>query len=432
MRKSREHSKLVPELRFSEFENDGEWVKSILGTIAKFSKGKGVSKKDIVRDGKLFCIRYGELYTDYNEVIDEVISKTNLPKDELVLSMGNEVIVPSSGETQIDIARASCVLRKGIALGGDLNIIRSKINGVFLSYYLNGSKKSAIAQMAQGVSVMHLYNSQLENLEIEIPKPEEQQKIANTLTTLDDLIGAENEKLDALKAHKKGLLQQLFPAKGETVPRLRFDEFEGDWEEHSIQNLIDDNWIISHLDGNHGALYPKSEEFSDNGVPYISANDFVNGLVDFSRCKRLPVKRAKLFKKGVAKDGDILFAHNATVGPVAMLKTHLEFVILSTTATYFRCDNNNLLNSFLKFSLSSSYFVKQYIRVMSQSTRNQVPITTQRKFYLVLPKKPKEQEKIANCLSSIDDTIAAQSEKIESLKAHKKGLMQQLFPNPNE
>jgi type I restriction enzyme S subunit len=217
------------------------------------------------------------------------------------------------------------------------------------------------------------------------------------------------------------------------VPELRFKDFQNDkeWKSPSIQSLIDNEIIISHLDGNHGALYPKSEEFSEKGVPYVTANDFVNGYVDFSNSKRLPLERAKKFKKGVSINGDILFAHNATVGPVAKLKTDLDFVILSTTATYFRCDNIELINDFLKHSLSSSYFVEQYSRVMSQSTRNQVPITTQRKFFLFLPNS-KEQSKIANCLSSLDVLITAETEKLENLKDHKKGLLQQLFPANGE
>ena len=224
----------------------------------------------------------------------------------------------------------------------------------------------------------------------------------------------------------------LFPAEGETVPKLRFEEFRdsGEWVEKSIQQLIDDKIIISHLDGNHGELYPRAEEFSHEGIPYITANDFFDGLVDFKNCKYLPETRAKQFKKGVAKDGDILFAHNATVGPVAKLKTDYPFVVLSTTATYFRCDNKSLSNDFLKFALSSSEFVRQYTRVMSQSTRNQVPITTQRKFNLHLPKIA-EQQKIADCLSSLDELITAQTEKIEALQKHKKGLMQGLFPQVN-
>lgn len=201
----------------------------------------------------------------------------------------------------------------------------------------------------------------------------------------------------------------------------------------SIQEMIDQQFIVGHLDGNHGELYPKAEEFSQNkeGIPYITANDFISGSVDFSRCKRLPIERARLFKKGVARDGDILFAHNATVGPVAKLSTSEEFVILSTTATYFRCNAKYLSGDFLKSALSSPDFVAQYSRVMSQSTRDQVPITTQRKLELQAPTQP-EQQRIASCLSSLDALIAAETQKLEAIKTHKKGLMQQLFPSLEE
>ena len=202
----------VPKLRFPEFEEDGEWVEDTLDNLATFSKGKGISKSDIVENGKIPCIRYGELYTQYNETIREVVSYTNLDPNNLVLSDTNDVIIPASGETQIDIATASCVLNAGVALGGDLNIIKTEINGVFLAYYLNSAKKRDIAQIAQGISVVHLYSSQLKTLNINIPSPQEQQKIASCLSALDELIMAQAEKIEQLKMHKKGLMQGLFPS----------------------------------------------------------------------------------------------------------------------------------------------------------------------------------------------------------------------------
>lgn len=202
----------VPKYRFKEFENDGEWVEKKLGEVATFSKGKGISKSDIVENGNLPCIRYGELYTHYKETIDAIKSFTNLNSNELVLSEASDVIIPASGETQIDIATASCVLKGGVALGGDLNIIRSKIEGVFLAYYLNSAKKTDIAQLAQGISVVHLYPSQLQTLSISFPKnPKEQHKIASCLSSLDELITSQTEKIAQLQLHKKGLMQGLFP-----------------------------------------------------------------------------------------------------------------------------------------------------------------------------------------------------------------------------
>jgi type I restriction enzyme S subunit len=201
----------VPKNRFPEFTKDGVWTEKSLDEVATILKGKGISKADIVEDGEFPCIRYGELYTHYNETISTVKSYTNSNPKDLILSKANDVIIPASGETQIDIAKASCVLESGVALGGDLNIIRSKINGVFLSYYLNNAKKKDIAQMAQGIAVVHLYPNQLKTLKLQIPNPKEQQKIALCLSTLEEIITVLTEKIEQLKQHKKGLMQGLFP-----------------------------------------------------------------------------------------------------------------------------------------------------------------------------------------------------------------------------
>ncbi|MGY6559263.1 MAG: restriction endonuclease subunit S [Nitritalea sp.] len=133
----------APQIRFKQDDGSAfpDWEEKRLGEVAIFSKGKGISKNDIDPNGNVECVRYGELYTDYKEVIDFVKSRTSLNPVGLVLSKSNDVLIPSSGETQIDIARVTCIIKSGVALGGDLNIIRSKLNGVFLSFYLNHRRK---------------------------------------------------------------------------------------------------------------------------------------------------------------------------------------------------------------------------------------------------------------------------------------------------
>lgn len=200
------------EIRFKQDDGSDfpDWEEKTLGEIAKFSKGKGISKKEIEENGEFECIRYGELYTYYKETINAIISKTNSSLKDLVFSEYNDVIIPASGETQIDIATASCVLKSGVALGGDLNIIKTKENGVFLSYYLNNAKKQEIASLAQGISVVHLYSSQLQILEIRLPSLLEQQKIANFLTSIDQKIEKIGQQIEDTQTFKKGLLQQMF------------------------------------------------------------------------------------------------------------------------------------------------------------------------------------------------------------------------------
>lgn len=199
-------------LRFKDDHGNDfpEWEEKKLGAVCRILKGKGLSKADLAEDGATPCIRYGELYTIYSELIQEPKSRTNVAEKDLVLSEENDVIIPASGETHIDIATASCVMSKGIALGGDLNIIRTKLNGVFLAYYLNNACKHAIARVAQGSSVIHLYPDQLKGLALRFPSADEQTKIANFLTALDRKIESVTQHITHTQAFKKGLLQQMF------------------------------------------------------------------------------------------------------------------------------------------------------------------------------------------------------------------------------
>mgnify|MGYP000109281658 CR=1 FL=1 len=200
------------EIRFKDDNGKefGEWEEKLLGDIVTFSRGKGISKSDITKNGKNPCIRYGELYTKYGVVIDEINSFTDLKLKDCVLSKANQVIMPASGETKIDIATASCVLVDNVILGGDINILTSNENGIFLANYLNLSKRMEISQLAQGISVIHLYAKQLANLSIKLPCVKEQDKIAKFLRVLDNKIESLALQLELTKTWKKGLLQKMF------------------------------------------------------------------------------------------------------------------------------------------------------------------------------------------------------------------------------
>ncbi len=202
-----------PRLRFPEFRDKGNWQTMALGDVVSISKGKGVAKSDVVVGGATPCIRYAELYTIYSEVITHVQSRTNVPVDMLVLSQEGDVIIPASGETKEDIATCGCVMNAGVALGSDLNVLRSDIDGRFFSYYLNGVQRSEIAKIAQGDTIAHLYPAQISQLSISVTEePAEQRRIADCLTALDARITEQAAKIETLKQHKRGLMQQLFPA----------------------------------------------------------------------------------------------------------------------------------------------------------------------------------------------------------------------------
>ena len=199
----------VPNIRFKEFEE--EWEECRLGEIGKLYKGVGISKDQLSDNGEP-CILYGELYTKYkSEVINEVISNTNISDNKLVRSNANDVIIPCSGETAEDIATARCVLNDNVLLGGDLNIIRlHKDNGLFMSYQLNGKRKYDIARVSQGVSVVHLYGEHLKGIITYCPNLDEQNKIATFLSLLDERIATQNKIIEELKKLKVCVRRLIF------------------------------------------------------------------------------------------------------------------------------------------------------------------------------------------------------------------------------
>ena len=207
----------VLHLRFPEFTE--EWKETKLGKIAEITKGSGISKDRLSEYGSP-CILYGELYTKYkSEIINEVYSRTELDSSLLVKSKANDVIIPCSGETAIDISTARCVPFNNILLGGDLNIIRLKNNdGGFFAYQLNGTRKKDIARVAQGVSVVHLYGENLKHIRVYHPAIEEQKKITRLLSLIDKRIATQNKIIEDLKKLKSAISERLFNAiKGDVV-----------------------------------------------------------------------------------------------------------------------------------------------------------------------------------------------------------------------
>lgn len=199
------------EIRFKD-ENGNDylaWEEKKLGEIFEFHKGEALSKNDIKENGKYKCILYGELFTRYKEIIKKVESKT----DKKLESKGkcNDILMPSSDVTSSGLAKACCLQEDNIILSGDMNILRPVylLNSIFFSYQLNYSKKKLIENVS-GTTVKHIYVKDIKNLVYLLPNLEEQQKIADFLSAIDEKIEKEEKKVEELKEFKKGLLQKMF------------------------------------------------------------------------------------------------------------------------------------------------------------------------------------------------------------------------------
>ena len=199
----------VPKLRFKEFNDN--WKSYKLSDLVEFFKGNLLAKSDLDDNGKYPCILYGQLYTKYKEVIRIIESKTNRDEKNIPRSKKGDVLIPSSGETPIDISTSSCIQSDNVLLGGDINILRPiNCDGRFLSYTINNNKKTEIARVAQGHSVVHLYIDNLKYVSINVPSIKEQNKIADALELLDKKIELQNKKIEDLKLFKKGLIEFEF------------------------------------------------------------------------------------------------------------------------------------------------------------------------------------------------------------------------------
>ena len=232
---------LAPKLRFGNSEEYGPLETVVFDELFVFSQGKNIKQKEAAPHFKTPCVRYGELYHMYSEVITEVINRTNLDPAELRFSEGNEILLPSAGEDPLDIGSASALMLKGVAIGRTINVLQPKCTREydqrFASYYINRVLRKRISQLARGASISNVYNTDLRELTIRLPPLAEQVKIAEFLTSLDRMIGLHQRKHDKLVTLKQAMLQKMFPQDGATTPQIRFKGFEGDWDRKTVGDL---------------------------------------------------------------------------------------------------------------------------------------------------------------------------------------------------
>ena len=265
-------------------------------------------------------------------------------------------------------------------------------------------------------------------VEILTPCSAEQQKIANCLSSLDELIAAQARKVDVLKTHKKGLMQKIFPREGETQPRFRFPEFTtaGHWKEKPFGDLL--NGIIDFRGRTPAKL---GMEWGGGKISSLSANNVKNGFIDYAaECNWGGEGLYQRWMGGVSlQKDDIVFTMEAPLGK-ALLLPDSEKYILSQRVVAFKT-KPAVKNPFLIQLIWSDGFQRAIDELATGSTAKGINQKALKTVLVKLP-EPAEQQHIANCLSSLDTLITAATQKLETLKTHKKGLMQQLFPSPDE
>ncbi|ART74850.1 type I restriction endonuclease subunit S [Sutcliffiella horikoshii] len=411
-------SKWTPEVRFPEFS--GDWEQQKLGDIANFFRGNGYSKSDLTDKGSQIIL-YGRLYTKYETVIKSVDTFTKL-KERSVISKGNEVIIPSSGETSEDISRASFVSVPGIILGGDLNIVQpsDKIDPVFLALTIsNGEQQKELSKRAQGKSVVHLHNSDLKKVNLIFPEREEQTKIGNLFKQLDDTIAIHQQELTTLKQTKQGFLQKLFPKEGESVPEVRFPGFTGEWEQCKLREMLAEPVT----DGPHET--PKLEE---SGIPFISVDAIVDNQIDFDRKRGyISEETDELYSKKYRPQYHDVFLvkSGSTVGKTAIVETKERFNIWSPLAAMRVGEVSNPY--FLYFLLQTRKMQNQVKDKASSGTQPNLGMRELEKFHTQITPNLEEQKKIGAFFQQLDNLITLHQRELEALKKTKKAFLQKMF-----
>nr|WP_240185235.1 restriction endonuclease subunit S [Enterococcus faecalis] len=401
--------KKAPRLRFRGFQEDWELCK--LGRMASFSKGNGYSKADLIEEGHPLIL-YGRLYTKYETIIESVDTFAKL-QDKSILSKGGEVIVPSSGESAEDISRASVVDVAGVVLGGDLNIIKtnSELNPTFLALTIsNGSQQKEMSKRAQGKSIVHLHNSDLKEINLLYPKIEEQIYIGLFFKKLEDTINLHQRELDQLKELKKAYLQLMFPVKDERVPKLRFADFEGEWE----QCKFFDMWEKS-SDRNKELKYSSKDVLS---VAKMTKNPVERNSSD---------EYMKTYN--ILHYGDIAFEGNKSKDYSfgRFVLNNLQDGIVSHVFIVFK-PKVKMDIDFMKVYINNEYFMKHHLVKATTKTLMMTTLNVQdmNKQKLRIPSL-NEQERIGKFFKELDHAITLHQNKLTQLKSLKKSYLQNMF-----
>jgi len=416
---------LVPKVRFPEFLGAEQWkgvplseLVSALDAGVSVNSGNRPATENEIGILKTSAVSNGIFEPQENKVVfDEVERgrvKERVQEDTIIISrMNTPALVGANAYVETGL--------ENIYLPDRLWAAKSKpgTSMRFVAAILGSDKgRAALSKLAKGSSgsMKNVTKSDVLAFLIEAPSSAEQQKIAECLSSVDELVAAQARKVRAFKIHKKGLMQKLFPREGESQPRLRFPEFQnaGEWEEQSIGDF---GKVVT--GSTPSTVQPR---FYGGGIPFVSP-------ADISDRRFVDQTKTTLTADGFAearliRAGSILFVCiGSTIGKVAQ--------------SIRDCATNQQINAVVPSSMHSDGFVYFALSFASEriallAGKQAVPIINKSIFSSVRLLVPKlnEQQRIASCLSSLDALIAAEAQKLEALNSHKKGLMQLLFPSP--
>ena len=407
---------LVPKLRFPEFRNGPSWAGKPMGEVYSFKSNNSLSRDQLnYEHGSIKNIHYGDIHTKFSTLFD--ITKEKVPFINTAESLGGfrpdndcvegDMIFADASEDLEDIGKSIEVVHlNGERVVSGQHTILARPNGdslvVGFGAYLFKSRyvRTQIQKESQGSKVLGISATRLTKIRLPIPstKPE-QQKIAECLSSVDELIAAQARKLDALKTHKKGLMQQLFPREGETQPRLRFPEFQnaGEWLPCTVADF---------------AKVTTGGRDTQNKVeggkyPFFVRSQTVERIDSYSH------------------DGEAVLTSGDGVG-VGKNYHYINGKFDFHQRVYCIYDFNGGVSGLFFYLYFSERFGERVMRMTAKNSVDSVRMAMITEMPVMLP-TISEQHSIADCLSSLDDLIAAQTQKLEALKTHKKGLMQQLF-----
>lgn len=428
---SKKMIKNIPRLRFPEFVNDREWEEEKLSQIYTFKVTNSFSRDKLnYQNGLVKNIHYGDIHTKFSTLFD--IEKELVPfinqsisvekiKDENYCKESDIVFADASEDLEGVGASIEIINLNNEKLLSGLHTLlaRQKKDKFIIGFggYLFKSNKIRIQiqREAQGAKVLGISAARLSNIDINYPKnKKEQTKITDCLSSIDSLIPAQSKKVELLKEHKKGLLQKLFPQNGESVPKYRFPEFinDGKWKEKILDDIVDYENGKAHENNisengeyivvNSKFISTEGEivKYTDSAFCLANKNDILMVLSD--------VPNGRAIAKCYLVKSDNLYTVNQRICKLTTKKNISKFL-------FYIIDKN-------KYFLSFDDGVKQ-TNLRKEDVLN-CPF--------LIPPTQEEQKKIADCLTSIDEEINLESQKLEVIKEHKKALLQQLFPLTNK